>query len=179
MVMSVVLDVSPHELGVTSETVSVCYQVHGDDDKFYNLLSDSCISVNAHVTRPVPTVDVHVMDAIGIYATGSNGSCFGIAIKRENCGVYVNRQFIPVNTRFEEEDIIVYNDKRIARNPTVVHVTVPNCGKPTVHSIHITCDHYNIRGSPTPTEVLEFKIVRGVSPFQSVHGLIGTYYDHQ
>ena len=137
MVMSVVLDISPHELGVTSKTLSLCYQVHGEEGKFYNLLSDKCVSVNAHISQPVVDVDSHVMDAIDIHAAGSNGTCFDVTIKRKNCAVYVNGQFVPVNTRFEEEDVIVYNDGSIARNPTIVHVTVPNCGIPTLDSMYM------------------------------------------
>ena len=60
-----------------------------------------------------------------------------VTIKRKNCDVYVNHQFVPVNTRFEEEDVIVYNDGSIARNPTIVHVTVPNCGIPTLDSMYM------------------------------------------
>ena len=179
MVMSVVLDVSPHEMGMTSKTLSLCYQVHGEEGKFYNLLSDKCVSVNTHVSQPVVDIDSHVMDMISIHAAGSHGMCVDIVIMRRNCAVFVNDQLLPVNTHFEVGDVIVYSDRRIARNPTIVHVTVPNCGMPTLDRMYAICDHYNIRGSSTPTEVLQFKTIRGISPFQSTHGLIGRLYFFQ
>ena len=73
MVFSTVLDMRFIKLNVSEPTVSLCYQVHGQEEHFYNLI---CVSVNAHVSQPTSEVDSHVMDAIGIRAIGSNGTCY-------------------------------------------------------------------------------------------------------
>ena len=173
MVFSVVLDISPVEVGVTEQTVALCYQVHGEDGKFYNLVSDECVSVNAHVTRPFPEINSHVIDEISVRATGTNGSCYDILVSRENCSVSVNRESIPINTYFEEENVSLHNDRLIARRPNVIRISVPNCGRALVDTISIKCTEYTIRDAPAPTEVLEFTATRGLSPIEAAHGLVG------
>ena len=173
MVFSVVLDISPVEVGVTEQTVALCYQVHGEDGKFYNLVSDECVSVNAHVTRPFPEINSHVIDEISVRATGTNGSCYDILVSRENCSVSVNRESIPINTYFKEGNVSLHNDRRIARLPNVIRISVPNCGRALVDTISIKCTEYAIRDAPAPTEVLEFTATRGLSPIEAAHGLVG------
>ena len=176
MVFSTVLDMRFIKLNVSEPTVSLCYQVHGQEEHFYNLISDYCVSVNAHVSQPKTEIDSHVIDKIGIRAIGSNGTCYNIAIIRENCAVSINNQSLEINSKFEEESVIVHNDRTIARNPNVIHVSVPNCGRPLVNTMHIMCTHYHIRHSATPTEVLEFTTIRGLSPIDAAHGLLGELY---
>ena len=175
MVMSVVLDIRPIEVGVSKPTVSLCYQVHGQEGRFYNLISDICVTVNAHISQPYLDVDSHVIDKIGIRAVGSNGTCYNIMIDRENCAVSVNNQSLPINSHFEEEDIVVFNDRRILRNPNVIHVSVPNCGRPLVDAMYFTCTNYHIRHFSVPTDVLEFTTKRGLSPIDAAHGIIGRF----
>ena len=172
MVFSAVLDISPVEVGVSDQTVSLCYQVHGEKGKFYNLVSDDCLSINAHVSQPIAGVNSHVMDKITIRAIGSNGACYNISIVRENCEVTVNHPIF-INSRFEEEGITVFNDRMIARDPNVVHISVPNCGRALVDVMNITCSEYKIRTSLAAMEVLELTTTRGISPIEAAQGLVG------
>ena len=176
MVFSAVLDISPVEVGVSDQTVSLCYQVHGEEDKFYNLVSDDCVSINAHVTQPISGVNSHVMDKIGIRAIGNNGTCYNISINRESCAVAVNGEPIATNAQFEEEGVTVFNDRMIARNPNVIHISVPNCERALFDMINITCTEYNMRVSRRETEeveVLELTTTRGISPIEAAQGLVG------
>ena len=173
MVFSVVLDISPAEVGVREQTVSLCYQVHGEENNFYNLVSDDCVSVNAHVTQPIPEVNSHVIDKIGVRAIGTNGSCYEILIARENCAVSVNGDPIAINTLFEEEGIRIFNDRRIFREPNVIQVSVPNCGRVLVDMMNVTCTEYRIHGSEEESEVLEFTTTRGISSIEAAQGLVG------
>jgi hypothetical protein len=181
MVFSVVLDISPNELNVSDhKTVSLCYQVHGEEEKFYNLVTDDCLSVNAHVTQPVSGVKSHVIDKIGIRAIGNNATyCYDIGIARENCAVTVNGNPISVNEKFTAEGIEVFNDRMIARKPNVIRISVPNCGRALVDAMQITCTEYNMRVSRTetePVEVLELTTTRGISPIEAAHGLVGQFW---
>ena len=173
MVMSVPLEVNPSDVCVSASSLSLCYQVHGRAGKFYNLLSDNCVSVNAHVSRPFSEVEAHVIDQIGITTIGNNGTCYYIEIERQGCSVKVNNQDISVNTQFEEDGIVVFYDRRIVRNPPVIYVTFPNCGRPTVDYFFISCTEYHIRGTPTPAEILQFGSSREKSLIRPPHGLIG------
>ena len=49
--------------------ISLCYGVLGEANKFFNFVSDSCVSVNSHYSRPGinnPYIDVNIVDAIGV-----------------------------------------------------------------------------------------------------------------
>ena len=81
MVMSVPLEVNPSDVCVSASSLSLCYQVHGKPDTFYNLLTDKCVSVNAHVSRPFSDADAHIIDKIAIRAIGNNGTCSDVLIK--------------------------------------------------------------------------------------------------
>lgn len=168
MVMTVPLDINPLQIGVSANTLSLCYQVHGEEDKFYNLLSDDCVSVNAHVSQPY--ADRHIIDKIGIRAVGNNETCYDISIERQNCAVSINNQSLQINTRFQEEGIKVFIES-LMEIPTI-HVSVPNCGKPTIDHMFISCTEYTVRD--TPIDILQFGSTRGKSQVQPPHGLIGT-----
>jgi len=46
------------ELGLSeSDRVSLCYEVHGEANQNFNLVSDMCVSVNAHYMRAKSDVD--------------------------------------------------------------------------------------------------------------------------
>ena len=173
MVMSVPLEVNPSDVCVSASSLSLCYQVHGKPDTFYNLLTDKCVSVNAHVSRPFSDADAHIIDKIAIRAIGNNGTCSDILIERQGCSVKMNNQSVPINTQFEEDGITVFYNKQFVRNPPVIHVSVPNCGKPTVDYLFISCTEYHIQGTPTPAEILQFGSSREKSFIQPPHGLVG------
>ena len=166
--MTVPLDINPLQIGASANVLSLCYQVHGEEDKLYNLLSDDCVSVNAHVSQPY--TDRHIIDKIGIRAVGNNGTCYDISIERENCAVSINNQSLPTNNHFQEEGIEVLSES-LAEIPTI-RISVPNCGKPTIDHMFISCTQYTIHD--TPTDILQFGSTRGKSQVQPPHGLIGT-----
>ena len=172
MVMSVPLDINPSEVGVSTNTLSLCYQVHGEEGKFYNLLSDDCVSVNAHVNQPYADINIHIIDKIGIRAVGNNGTCYDISIERENCAVSINNQSLQTNNHFQEEGIEVVSES-LTEIPTI-RISVPNCEKPTIDYMFISCTEYTIRDTSSPTDILQFGSTRGKSQVQPPHGLIGT-----
>ena len=115
-----------------------------------------------------------------IFIAGSRGMAGSAILRSFQKGGYGNISnggsiITPTSKELNLLDINQVESFFDAQKPTVVHVTVPNCGAPTIDSMHITCGYYHIRGSSTRTEVLEFKTIRGVSPFQSAHGLIGKF----
>ena len=61
---------------------SLCYQVHGEADKFFNFVSDSCVSVNSHYSRAVtnPNITLNIVDAIGVRAVANDGTCVNISV---------------------------------------------------------------------------------------------------
>lgn len=55
---------------------SLCYEIHGDSDNYYNLISDTCLSVNAHFTA-INSVR-NAMSKIGIRAVSETGGCVDV-----------------------------------------------------------------------------------------------------
>ena len=75
------------------DIISLCYEVHGEADKFFNLVSDSCVTVNAHYSKapiPGPGVDLNVVDAIGVRAVPNTGDCLNIRVGLQGCNTTVN-----------------------------------------------------------------------------------------
>ena len=170
MVMSVPLDISPSELGLTGNTLSLCYQIHGRAGKYFNLLSDKCVSVNAHVIQPYSDIDSNVMNQIGVRATGNNGSCYNIMMNRHDCSVHINGQQLLGNTDFQEEDIVIKQYAASIGQSQSVQIAVPNCDGESI-DMFISCTSYNIQNMAT--EILQFGSTRGEALAEPPHGLIG------
>jgi len=141
MVMNVPLDISPSELGLPGNTLSLCYQIHGRAGKYFNLLSDKCVSVNAHVIQPHSDIDSNVMDQIGVHATGNNGSCYNITMDHHDCSVHINGQQLLGNTDFQGEDIVIKQYTASIGQSQSVQILVPNCDGGCItcsYLVHIT-----------------------------------------
>ena len=87
-----------HEAGM--DIVSLCYEVHGEAEKFFNLISDSCVSVNAHYSRALtnPNITLNIVDAIGVLAVSNDRTCAIIHVGLNKCqatmkGVGANRLY--------------------------------------------------------------------------------------
>ena len=74
------------------DIVSLCYEVHGEAEKHFNLVSDSCVSVNSHYSRAVtnPNITLNIVDAIGVRAVANDGTCVNISVGLNGCEVTVN-----------------------------------------------------------------------------------------
>ena len=101
--------------------ISLCYEVHGEVDKFFNLVSDSCVSVNSHYSRALanPNINLNIVDAIGIRAISNNGTCVNIHIGLEGCQATVNGAGFGNVYQSGGITIRMYHNR--------VRITVPNC----------------------------------------------------
>ena len=140
-----------------SGSESMCYEVHGEAGKFFNLISDTCTSVNAHFTAMPGNSTLNRMSQIGIRAgisAASTGKCAEIQINLENCAAFLDGN--PIDGRDEIGDI------RIRKMNNRWRVSVPNCMRPGA-VMWLTCDG----------NMLRFRIARfsGLTP--TSHGLLG------
>ena len=137
----------------------LCYEVHGREERIYNLVSDQCVFVNTHLKMASNPKVGNIMARIGIMAMDNDGKCHKILADLNGKNLTVNGV---VNNTWLHKGIIVhrFGDK--------VNVAVPNCkGQRMVFSIIF---HY-MNGA----DMIKFIIAdgRGLSP--SSHGLIGEY----
>lgn len=143
----------------------LCYEIRGMESEYFNFISDSCVSVNAHyISRSLigkPGLrPLHVIDEIAIRAVSNASSCVNIDVSRTGCTATLDG--VAVSTEQSIDGITVtVNDQHI-------HINVPNCDDIDLE-MEVVCEQ--IRG----VEMLRFEVVRGTNLRESSHGLIGKY----
>ena len=137
----------------------LCYEVHGREDKIYNLVSDQCVLVNTHLKLASNPKVGNIMARIGIVAKDYDGRCHKIQADLEGKKVTIN-------------DMQMKNRTWMGRGITViklgdkVRVSVPNCkGQKMVFWIVF---HF-MNGA----DMIKFIIADGNGLSPSSHGLMG------
>ena len=144
----------------------LCYEIRGAADKYFNFISDECVSVNAHYSErsPLPgeTRRLHVVDQIAVRAVDNAGNCINILVDRNGCSTSVNSETI--TAAYDADGVTV----RPAASNTVV-VGVPNCGDFDLE-MEVVCETTN------GVEMIRFEVMRGLNLRETSHGLLGNYY---
>ena len=154
----------------SKHNLELCYEIYGTTNKYFNLVSDRCLSVNAHYTnsekinhsgRPL-----HFIDQVSIMAMNNIGHCITtvVEIERNQCLVTVNGavlRFID-NDKFEASGVEV----TLSLSNRVL-ISVPNCGEEKVLMI-LSCKLSGLHSG-----FVEFQIQDGQEIQPSAHGLIG------
>ena len=151
------------------EDISLCYEMHGADDEYFNLVTDECASVNAHYSRV--TDYFNVVDEIAIRAVDNVNECRNIAIYLDgNCSVQIDG--IPLTElSYSSEGI------NVKRHEDHVRVSVPNCEELTL-VMWIFCETNTLEdpfnGTDVVADMINFVVMRGLNfGHRNVHGLIG------
>ena len=155
---------------------SLCYEVHGESDSLFNLITDKCTSVNGYYEKAVTSSEsmgLNIVSQIGIRAVGeSQNSCTDIEVDLEFCVTKVNG--INISTTFTFDGITV---KRYT-NSYRVRVSVPNCAD-TMLVMWLFCKS---RTMPDPAgntsysvNFIQFVVMRGLNLNKKSHGLIGYF----
>ena len=157
-----------HLFGAGSSQVALCYEVHGQENIYYNLVSDRGVSVNAHYLK-VNTY-LNVIDQVTIRAVDSAGSTSDIRVDLAGCASYVNSTATAV---YQSNGIMVrqYSDR--------VRVSVPNCGRNSIQLVMwVVCQNNTltdpVTGNSIATPMIKFVVARGLNLNPESHGLIGT-----
>lgn len=156
------------------QNLSLCYEVHGQSDKYFNLVSDICTSVAAHYFG---VSSFNVIDEIGVRAVDNSGNCRDILVSKEGGGtVTVDGEAI---TRFSENGISVRKFQHHVR------IAIPNCAHVDL-VMWIICQNrtltdYNDEDEEITVDVtmMKFVIARGFNLQQSSHGIIGEHRESQ
>ena len=153
------------------DTSILCYEVHGESDKFFNLISDNCVSVNAHYARSGinnPNITLNVIDAVGIRAVSNNGSCVNIGVDLEGCTASING--VDLAGMYRENGIVV------RKYSSRVRITVPNC-EDTDLVMWVFCTGGRTEDPYTweyfSFNFLRFVVMRGINLREESHGLLG------
>ena len=144
----------------------LCYEVQGSDNTTFNLLSDTCVSVNALYQAMADPTAGNVVSHIGITAIDQDGMCRRIEASLEGCTATVDETTpVEIGTPFINAGISVI------RYENRVRISVPNCGIGK-HELVIWFICKTLEdGQP----VSEFVIAKGVNLRPTSHGLIGKW----
>ena len=150
---------------------SLCYEVHGEADKFFSLISDECTAVNAHYARaPInsPIIDLNVVDSIGVRTVGDDGACHNIQVDLSDCQAKIDEVYVTGTYQRGGISIREFSDR--------VRIVVPNCADDRLvmwvfctegmTEDEITEEKYNFH-------MIRFMVTRGLNLNELSHGIIG------
>ena len=155
-----------------NEILNLCYEVHGEADVNFNLVSDQCISVNAHYTQVRPTESQNIISSVFVRTVDSAGTCRNITVNLEGCTASVDGVGLE---RFSQ------NGVSVRRYSNRVRIAVPNCQDLDL-VMWVICQRRTFWSSqlaPDGTEItfeadmIKFVIARGFNLQETSHGIIG------
>ena len=146
------------------DQISLCYEIHGQQNEYFNFITDECASVNAHYGQA--TENLNVVDEIAIRAVDNLNECRNIFVKLEDkCTVQIDEAPF-TGFSYSNQGVSV----RRFRNR--VRVSVPNCEELTL-VMWIFCETRALEGTDDVADI-KFVVMRGLNfGHRNAHGLIG------
>ena len=146
----------------------LCYQVYGEDNKHFNLVTDKCISINAHYSEVKTSVrhtniPLHLIDKLGFtFRDNVSQECVNVVIEldNQNCLIGINGASMVSGYSKGSVHVSPVSSKQVS-------VRATNCdNQPIVMTVEC-------KRMPPQTAFLELKIDNGLGITPSAHGLIG------
>ncbi len=169
--MTVPIRVSQEDLAALgTDQISLCYEIHGAADQYFNLVTDECISVNAHYAAA--SSSLNVISRVGVRAVGDDGQCRNILVDVDECSASVDGATLDVTSRYASASISV---RRYANR---VRISVPNCDELTL-VMWVFCESRTMDDPEAPegrvtADMIKFVVMRGLNfGHRDAHGLIG------
>ena len=156
------------------EVVNLCFEIHGRADKYFNLVSDSCVSVNAHYVRAHRLLGYNIINEITVRAVGLDGTCRNIAVRVSGCQAFIDGTVLNGTFSSAGVSIRTYSNR--------VRISLPNCQDLDL-VMWVFCERNELRGFPEQGEpdvnvgvdLLRFVIARGYNIRETAHGLLGEH----
>ena len=150
--------------------LSLCYEIHGSSDQWFNLVTDECATVNAQYVSLTPSLNI--IDEIGVRAVDDSNQCVNIRVNVSQFTAEVNDISLDLMQRYSRNGINVrrYNNR--------VRISVPNCNELTLVMWVIcemrTLDNPDMPGTELSAELIKFVVMRGLNfGHRAAHGLLG------
>ena len=140
---------------------SLCYEIHGEANKTFNLVSDTCTSINAEYVQESDDPDINIIGKVGVYAVDNDDICQKITIDVANCKGTVGSTEVTQASPYMKAGI------RIRKGRRHFHIAVPNCES---HDLvfWVICEQ---------GDILKFVITRGFNLRPTSHGLVGKQFN--
>ena len=154
--------IDPGSQGLTPD-LSLCYEVHGQANAYFNLITDSCVSVNAHYTA---VNRLHVINQIAIRAVDETKTCRDILIDTNNaCSAFVDGVAV---------DSFSAAGVSVRRFSERVRVSVPNCARVKL-VMWVFCQNSSLgMGEENDARMIKFVVARGFNLQPTSHGILGS-----
>ena len=155
-------------LNLNGRRPSLCFEIHGEVDQYFNLVSDDCVSVNARYVQL--NQYLNIIDRVAVRAVDDAQQCRNIAVDLDSCLPTVNGVLLTSN--FRENGIFV----RIYRSH--VRISVPNCNGTSHLVMNVICQRNltlldPFTGDRSRADMIKFVITRGINLNENSHGLLG------
>lgn len=170
-VLTVPIFVSEEQLqNIPAEQLSLCYEVHGEGDKWFNLVSDECTSVNALYVGL--SERLNIIDDITVKTVDNQQQCINISVSIENgCRAVVGGANLS-RYSFGGVSVRTYTNR--------IRISVPNCNDLTL-VMWVLCGEQNFQvvddlGDTTSVRrnAIKFVVMRGLNYGNRLaHGLLG------
>lgn len=149
-----------HNPSKPDERRNLCYEVHGKSNSYFNLISDECVSVNAHY---LAAGVLNIIGAIGIRAEDDKGVCRDVLVNLNGCSVStgVGGVLSDVQSGLFSMDGISIRKRSVDR----VRISMPNCDSVRL-IMWVICE----RGA---IDMIRFQVARGINLRPTSHGLSG------
>jgi collagen type VI alpha len=144
----------------------LCYEIRGAADQYFNFISDSCVSVNAHYTQHTLATEkkpLHVVDEIAIRVVDTAGACVDILVDRNGCTTAINSA---AQGSYNTDGVSV---SAVGNRVTVA---VPNCNDMDL-DMEVVCETRN------GIDMIRFEVMRGFNLRETSHGLLGQFWNIQ
>ena len=163
--MTVPINAPSSVLGVAG-IPSLCYEVHGESDAYFNMVSDQCLSVNAHYIAPNRSIPINVIDEVAVVAGNRSINVVEISVNVVGCTATVGGVDVPA--RYLSPGV------RVRRTGSRVRIAVSSCRSESV-VMWVMCSRQNITfGSISmETDTIRLVVARGYSLSDTSHGLVG------
>jgi hypothetical protein len=150
--------------------VSLCYEIHGSSEQWFNLVTDECATVNGQYISL--TENLNVIDEVGVRAVDNADQCVNIRVNVNQCTADVNSVSLGLMERYSMNGINVrrYNNR--------VRISVPNCNELTL-VMWVICEMRDLDNPDDPgnmlsAEMIKFVVMRGLNfGHRAAHGLLG------
>ena len=155
----------------------LCYELHGEANAYFNLISDECTSVSAFyqtASTPSPNIDLNVVTQIGVRAVGNSDRCYNIQVNLDSaCNATVDGHAATNNT-FDGITVRQYLRSRRVR------ISVPNCAD-TMLVMWVFCRDGQVENPVTweyfDVSFIRYVVMRGLNLNEQSHGIIGNNCD--
>ena len=144
------------------KVLSLCYELHGEMDKWFNLITDTCTSVNGLFSYL--SQSLNVISEIAVRTVDNYNECVNIRVNVHQCTAQVNGAYLFPGERYSRGGVTVQ------RKDGRVRISVPNCRDITL-VMWAVCE-IDLPGQPG--EMLKFMVSRGLNyGVKKAHGLFG------